>query len=117
VHRCFKVFLITLLALRALVGDAMAYEMAQAMSHAPVVVAAQHHEPAMSSMPCHTVASDEATSAVQPACTTCQVCHMSAFLPVSLLPVAQALPSELPATQEAAWFSFDNALVSKPPIL
>jgi cytochrome c553 len=113
-RRFFKVFLIALLALRALVGDAMAYDMAQAMSHAPVAVAAQHAEPMVSSMPCHTVDSDDAA---QPACTTCQVCHMSAFLPVSLLPLAQALPSELPATQVAAWFSFDNALVSKPPIL
>jgi hypothetical protein len=116
-RRFFKVFLITLLALRALVGDAMAYEMAQAMSQAPAAAAEQKAETAISSMPCHTVASDEAASAVQPACTTCQVCHMSAFLPVSLLLVAHALPSELPATQAVAWFSAESALVSKPPIL
>jgi cytochrome c553 len=113
-RRFFKVFLIALLAVRALVGDAMAYEMAQAMSHAPVVVAAQHAEPDLSSMPCHTVDSDDAA---QPACTTCQVCHMSAFLPVSLSALAQALPSELPTTQASAWFSTEGALVSKPPIL
>jgi hypothetical protein len=110
----FKVFLIALLAFRVLVGDAMAYEMAQAMSHAPVTVAAQAAEPATSSMPCHTV---DSSDAVQPVCTTCQVCHMSAFLPMSLLSVAQALPSELPATQVASWFSAESALVSKPPIL
>jgi hypothetical protein len=116
-RRFFKIFLIALLALRALVGNAMAYEMTQAMMNEPATVVAQVASQEMSSMPCHTVASDEASSAAHPACTTCQVCHMSAFLPVSLLQVAQALPSEMPALQEAAWFSFDNALVSKPPIL
>jgi cytochrome c553 len=114
VRSFFKVILVTLLVLRALVGDAMAYEMAQAMSHAPITVAAQAAEPAVNSMPCHTVDSNDAA---QPVCTTCQVCHMSAFLPMSLLPVAQALPSELPATHVAAWFSAESALVSKPPIL
>jgi hypothetical protein len=116
-NRAFKVFLIVLLALRALVGDAMAYEMAQAMSNAPLTAAVQHAEPVTSGMPCHTVDSEEAADAEQPACTTCQVCHMSAFLVMSLLPLEQALPCELPATQATAWFSAESALVSKPPIL
>ncbi len=116
-RRIIAILLVALLAMRALVGDAMAYEMTRAMSDAQPSVASMETAPAASSMPCHTVASDESSYAVQPSCTTCQVCNMSAFLPVNLLHVAQALPSEMPVSRAAAWCSFDNALVSKPPIL
>jgi hypothetical protein len=116
-RRFFKVFLIALLAMRALVGNAMAYEMTQAMMNEPAAATAQVAPQETSSMPCHSVMNDEASSAAHPACTTCQMCHMSAFLPVSLLPMAQALPSDMPAVQAVAWFSAESALVNKPPIL
>jgi hypothetical protein len=114
-RRLFSVFLITLLAMRAMVGDAMAYEMAQAMTDAPAAQA-QSAAPAIS-MPCHTEEGTDAGQNSQLACTTCQVCHMSAFLPMSLLSSALAEPSEMPSARSVAWLSADHDLVSKPPIL
>jgi hypothetical protein len=118
-RRFFTLFLIGLLALRALVGDAMAYEMTQALMGSPnqQQVAASDNPPSHAAeMPCHPAASEDG-GAEKTACTTCQVCHLSAFLPASL----PSLASELPAAQAnpvaSAWFSADGALVSKPPIL
>jgi hypothetical protein len=123
-RRVLTALLITLLAMRALVGDAMAYGMVQSAPLEAMTSAQNDSQQAMpheaSSMPCHTVAattSDDATSAAHPACTTCQVSHLSAFLPAGLLPIALAIPSALPAEQALAWHSAERALVSKPPVL
>jgi hypothetical protein len=123
-RRVLTALLITLLAMRALVGDAMAYSMVQS---APLRVVAGVQLDALqdvpseaSSMPCHTAASspnDDATGAAHPPCTTCQVCHLSAFLPTTLLAQTRAMPCEPPTVQAVVWRSAERALVSKPPIL
>jgi hypothetical protein len=123
-RRSLTALLITLLAMRALVGDAMAYAMVQSAPREAMTISHQDSQPATaheaSSMPCHTaapVADDDAASPAHSGCTTCQVCHLSAFLPASLLSAALAIPSELPASPAVAWRSAERALVSKPPVL
>jgi hypothetical protein len=123
-RRLLTALLITLLAMRALVGDAMAYGMVQSAPREAMTSAQHDSQPATaheaSSMPCHTavpVANDDAASPAHSACTTCQVCHLSAFLPAGLLPVALAVTSALPAEEALAWRSAERALVSKPPVL
>jgi hypothetical protein len=115
-RRLFKILLITLLAVRALVGDAMAYDMLRAAPSESVVAILKVASQEASSMPCHTVASEE-TGASPSACTTCQVCHLSAFLPAQFLAPAQPLLAAKPVSIAIAWRSADLALVSKPPLL
>ena len=115
-RRLLSVFLITLLALRALVGDAMAYEMARAVTDAPAAQA-QSAAPALGGMPCHTEENSDAGQTAQHACTTCQVCHMTAFLPMISQSSALAFPAEMPSARAVAWLNADHALVNKPPLL
>jgi hypothetical protein len=122
--RLFKLFLIALLAMRALVGDAMAYGMMQAMANSSAPVIAMELETQTSakkaaSMPCHEVqAEDRLMAEASPsACTTCQVCHLSVFLPAAISMPEFQLPPFLQASRASAWLSADIASVSKPPIL
>jgi hypothetical protein len=122
--RLFKILLIALLAMRALVGDAMAYDMMQAManSSAPVMAMGQETQTSAikaASMPCHEVQVEDGqvVEASPSACTTCQVCHLSVFLPASIQMPEFQLPPALQASRGSAWLSADIASVSKPPIL
>jgi hypothetical protein len=117
-YRLFNIFLITLLAMRALVGDAMAYEMMQKMgASSTVTVEMSTQKPP--GMPCHEAEAegDTAVQASPSSCTTCQVCHLSAFFPTALHFSEFQLPQGKLATHTNAWRSADATLVAKPPIL
>jgi hypothetical protein len=123
-RRLFKILLIVLLAMRALVGDAMAYEMMQAMANSstPVMTMGQEAQTSAkksAAMPCHEVQADDAqlAEASPSACTTCQVCHLSVFLPAAIQMPEFQLPPALQASRGSACLSADIASLSKPPIL
>ena len=123
--------LILLTALRGGIGDAMAYRMTQGMmsqmsttsliaSSANSMPATEHfeHQKAIA-MPCHEVSQDDpGAQGASPACTTCQVCHLSVSLPWAVATAVQALPQAAqPSQPVAVWASADLALFSKPPIV
>ncbi|MFM7332205.1 MAG: hypothetical protein ACKO1L_11210 [Brachymonas sp.] len=129
--------LIVLTAFRGLVGDAMAYGMtagllqqaqhAAGVQNAPKMLASGVNSmPASAhfssektvSMPCHGAQDDAPTNAAPSACTTCQVCHLTASLP-DLLRCAEGIAAEqmLNATAPTAWLSAEQQRASKPPIL
>ncbi len=104
--------------MRALVGDAMAYEMMQGLagSAAPVM---EMSAKTSSGMPCHEFESqsDMAAEANASSCTTCQVCNLTVFLPVGLHFALFQLPQLMLAQRIDNWRSFDAVSASKPPIL
>jgi hypothetical protein len=138
-RRFLLIFMLFLLPLRGLVGDAMAYSMlphapqtagnvpsdtinlvaaratfywasSQFEQEKPVETATQH--------PCHTdmAAADDA-DAVQNQCSTCQACHLVVASPVhtpsALLHTTAAAPLERPVL----WRSADARLPAKTPLL
>jgi hypothetical protein len=138
-RRFLLIFMLFLLPLRGLVGDAMAYSMlpnapqtagsvqsdtinlvaARAIFYwasspfeqeKPVETAVQH--------PCHTdMAAADDTDAVQSQCSTCQACHLVVATPVQspsgLLHTTAAAPRERPVL----WRSADARLPTKTPLL
>jgi hypothetical protein len=131
-RRLFFSLLILLTAFRGLVGDAMAYEMTKQMTHGKMQGATQsvaHHADSTPSnghisskkpvpMPCHEIAGEDAVQEPSLACTTCQVCHLSASLPQPAVGIATLAPaSDLQIPSSIAWRSADQQRLIKPPIL
>lgn len=126
-RKWFVIFMLFLLPLRALVGDAMAYSMpvdamntvsVQAVFTASSSVVAGNSiaEPTLS-YPCHTqeAAADDTTPA-QNQCTTCQDCHLSGGPLVQLTCGLLHTITPAPAQHTAQWHSADPRLQAKTPI-
>lgn len=115
-QRYFKLFLIVLLSARALVGDAMAYSMMNALQSANMAAEAMHSKATQPvAMPCHETEDDSA--ALPSACTTCQVCHLSVFLAEQFVfQTASQSPIDSPAAA-ISWQSAELVALIKPPIL
>jgi len=69
-------------------------------------------------MPCHDAGLDEGApaEAVASTCTTCQICHLSSFLPAAWQLPELPLPHTQLAQPVSAWQNAEGALVRKPPI-
>jgi hypothetical protein len=126
-RKWFVIFMLFLLPIRALVGDAMAYSMptyatdsvasrAASTASSRVFNAENITETALSH-PCHTQdAATDDTTPVQNQCTTCQTCHFSAAPHLQwaggLLHITTAAPSQ----RAAQWHSADARLLAKTPV-
>jgi|GEM_PF-1905955 len=115
-RRFLTTMLIALLAMRVLVGDAMAHEMVQQMA-APAQ-AAEDGAHTSTALPCHDAGLDDSAPAetVASTCTTCQICHLSSFLPAAWQFPELPLPHAQLARPVSAWQNAEGALVRKPPI-
>jgi Tfp pilus assembly protein PilV len=129
-RRVFFSLLILLTAFRGMVGDAMAYEMTQqAMQNSIAIESIAHRADSMSAaghfssekaalMPCHQASDDMPSEVSANACTTCQVCHLTASLPSALLGIKADAPRHgLQAAGTSSWLSAELQSASKPPIL
>jgi hypothetical protein len=130
----FFSLLILLTAFRGMAGDAMAYDMTSGMTqqllqqtHATESVASRAYSmPAtghfssenQASMPCHEAAEQTTDDSSSHACTTCQVCHLTASLPSIMQSAAiEQLARDLQAAPGSSWLSAELQRTSKPPIL
>jgi hypothetical protein len=137
-RRCLVIFMLFLLPIRALMGDAMAYSMLPAAaqagggaqqttpnlgaSHAIFYWASslmEHEKPAelAPQHPCHTdMASADDQGTTQSQCSTCQACHLVSATPeqlhTDLLQTTAAQPQQRPAL----WCSADARLLAKTPV-
>jgi hypothetical protein len=122
------IFMLFLLPIRGLVGDAMAYSMLpntvdSVVSQAATVVGNanlghQKSVDAAPKLPCHTdVSATSDADAAQNQCTTCQACHLGA-LADSLHPsvLLQAVVAA-PAQHADQWHSAEPRLLAKTPVL
>lgn len=129
-RRALFCLLILLTAFRGIVGDAMAYGMTQHAMQNSVAIkfisknaysmpAAGHlSSEKAASMPCHQASDDMPAEVSANACTTCQVCHLTASLPSALLGFkADAPRHDLQAAGQSPWLSAELQRASKPPIL
>ncbi len=113
-RRALFTILILLTAFRGVVGDAMAYEMAQGMLQ-PI------NASSTAGMPCHEAQATAEMPVDEPpqalACSTCQVCHLSVTLPFSASAHTPTVPrASKPHLSVSAWVSADLRLLSKPPL-
>ncbi len=137
-RRYLLIFMLFLLPIRGLVGDAMAYSMlpgaltaahtaqpvatnivvAPAIFHwAAAVLDHENRAESASVHPCHmAMAQTDSNDSVQNQCTACQACHLSAAtplqLPSGLLQTATALPEQ----RQALWHSAEPRLIPKTPV-
>lgn len=138
-RRFLVIFMLFLLPLRGLVGDAMAYSMLPGglvpAQTAPQVAtntgAAYAHSLGIASTfdakiaaqndsnpPCHMgAAAADGTDASASQCTTCQACHLSAAIPLQLPSSMLHIPAALPAQHAALWASAEPRLLAKTPVL
>ncbi len=130
-RKWFVVFMLFLLPVRGLVGDAMAYNMLPAglggtAPHASSVVEKSSLKSldsvnavqASSNLPCHTnMATADSDAPAQSLCTSCQACHLGAMtgqqLRTPLLQVTGAAPDQ----QTTLWHSAEPRLIAKTPVL
>jgi hypothetical protein len=129
-RRALFSLLILLTAFRGMLGDAMAYGMTQqAMHNSTAIESVAPRADSMpptghfssekaASMPCHEAADDAQADAAPSACTTCQVCHLTASLPSVLMSAHAVHPlREAPEALALPWHSAELHRASKPPIL
>ncbi|TAG27130.1 MAG: hypothetical protein EAZ37_06365 [Burkholderiales bacterium] len=129
-RRTLFCLLILLTAFRGMVGDAMAYGMTQqamqnmiaiesVASPADSMPATGHFSPEKAaSMPCHETADDSPAGSTTNACTTCQVCHLTASLPSVLVSTHAVHPMrDAPKALALPWHSAELARANKPPIV
>lgn len=125
-RRWLVLFLVLLLPLRGLVGEAMAGEMlAQAaqghapQTHAPQAHAAAHdcdHHGADHAGEAHAAASDAAATPVDcPTCAACQVCSSVAVIPSAFAPASERLSQAPPPAVPLAFYSAEPSHAFKPP--
>jgi hypothetical protein len=142
-RRYLLIFMLFLLPIRGLVGDAMAYSMMPAPAPAAATEqqteiqsatnsgasraifhwAAAHFdtqtaaEPT-SKHPCHTnmaAASDQDSTHNQ--CTSCQACHLSAATPFQLPDNLLQTSAALPQQRASLWRNADPRLLAKTPVV
>ena len=144
-RRALFILLITLTAFRGMVGDVMAYGMADAAvqgalsmqqlelssAHSlhqttPESIAARAYSmPAnghfehknASPMPCHSAADEDSPSTAFAQCKTCQICHLSAFLTQPSLVATSFLATAQLAVFTETFASADPLRAAEPPIL
>jgi hypothetical protein len=141
-RRWLIIFMLFLLPIRVLVGDAMAYSMlpaaipasGEAAQSAMNTVAAYAHMTRTTSTfeheniahstakpPCHMEMSaadaSNDTDATQSQCTTCQACHLSAAIPMQLPGGILHTTAAAPSQRSAHWISADLRLLAKTPVL
>lgn len=121
-RRWLVLFLVLLLPLRGLVGEAMAGEMlAQATQAQAQHGHAQHHEAAVHDCDHHAgeaqAAGDDAHAgpADCPTCAACQVCSSVAVVPSSAAPASERLSQAPPPAVPLAFHSAESAHAFKPP--
>jgi hypothetical protein len=137
-RRYLVIFMLFLLPIRALMGDAMAYSMlpaaAQAASSAqqntPNLGAAHaifywassliEHEKSIEQAPqhqCHTdMASADDQGTTQNQCSTCQACHLVSATPVQLHTDLLQTTAAQPQQRPTLWRSADARLLAKTPV-
>lgn len=137
-RRYLLIFMLFLLPIRGLVGDAMAYSMlpgALTAVHttqpvdtnivaAPAIfqwaAAVLDHEiraESASVHPCHmAMAQTDSNDTVQNQCTACQACHLSAATPLQLPSGLLQTASALPEQRQALWHSAEPRLIPKTPV-
>jgi hypothetical protein len=142
VRRYLVIFMLFLLPIRGLVGDAMAYSMlpaalnsaAAAQATATDIVAApaifhwattlfDHESMVVSGAgkvaahPCHmATAQADSDDNVQNQCTACQACHLSAATPLQLPSSLLQIATTLPAQRQVLWHSAEPRLIAKTPV-
>jgi hypothetical protein len=137
-RRYLVIFMLFLLPIRALMGDAMAYSMLPVAAQAgggaqqsttnlganhdmfywadslmeqekPVELAPQH--------PCHTdMASVDNQDKTQNQCSTCQACHLVTATPVQLHTGLLQTTAAQPQQRPTQWHSADARLIAKTPV-
>ncbi len=113
------VFMVMLLALRGLVGDAMATGMA---AHGlKSVVGAAEVQPVVHApgMPCHEVVGDGSgvvAAADGSECSSCQACHLSAAVACGDLASVSNAEHLAPAQVASLWRSAELRLLVTPPV-
>lgn len=138
-RKWFVVFMLFLLPLRGLVGDAMAYSMlpdalssSNSMKSAATnivaipsiwdgAIAVFYHEnriESASAQPCHTaVAQGDGNDSAKNQCTACQACHLSAATPLQLPSNLLQISTALPEQRQALWHSAEPRALAKTPVL
>lgn len=125
-RRWLLIFLVLLLPMRALVGNAMAGQMSQQGMSAPPVAqhapapAMQHGHDCDDALHAAQGASSGAESAAQPhgdcpTCASCQVCSSVALSPAPLLDAGAAFSHPRPQGVQLAYASAEPLLAYKPP--
>jgi hypothetical protein len=132
-RRALFSLLILLIAFRGMVGDAMAYGMTSGLMQQSLqnvnatesIAARADSMPAighlssenMASMPCHEASDDAPADAASHACTTCQVCHLTASLPSSFVSLSAQPLRNVQTAWQRTWNSAELQPTQKPPIL
>lgn len=112
-RRWFIIFMLFLLPIRGLVGDAMAYSMLP--TGMPTSVEVVQNEP---TPPCHmNMAAADNVDTQQSQCTTCQACHFSAATPMQLPEGILHTTAAAPTQRTAHWISAEPRLLAKTPVL
>ena len=144
-RRLLLIAMIIMLPLRGLMGDAMAAQMLptalQQAEHAfdsgaenathliadsaystRATDAFDHQKTAaITNAPCHdgtATADDDGDDGVvaKDACSTCQACHLSAFVSNSPLVMPMTIAEAKPASPAVQWVSAELSLLAKPPV-
>ena len=141
-RRFLLIAMIIMLPLRGLMGDAMAVQMLpttlQQAEHAfdsgaekatyliadsayftRATDAFDHQKTAaITNAPCHdgTATADDDGVAAKDACSTCQACHLSAFVSNSPLVMPMTIAEAKPASPAVQWVSAELSLLAKPPV-
>jgi hypothetical protein len=137
-RRYLVIFMLFLLPIRALMGDAMAYSMLPAAAqaagnaqqsttnlgaaHAIFYWASslmEHEKPAelAPQHPCHTdMASADDQGTTQNQCSTCQACHLVTATPVQLHTALLQTTAAQPQQRPTQWRSADVRLLAKTPV-
>lgn len=125
-RRWLVLFLVLLLPLRGLVGEAMAGEMLAQASQAHAQPAHGHHGAAVAhdcaphgadhAGGSHAATPDVATAPGDcPTCSACQVCSSVAVIPSAHTPASERLSQAPPAAVPLAFHSAESAHAFKPP--
>jgi cytochrome c553 len=119
-RRTLFCLLILLTALRGMVGDAMAMEMARMQSPPSAVMLHEMQTPAQAAAtpPCHDAAPSTPDDAAQSSseCTACQVCHSPALQRLAALPELSKPVASFAARVASKWMSADLIQLQKPPL-
>jgi hypothetical protein len=137
-RRWLVIFMLFLLPIRGLVGDAMAYSMLPTAGNAAVnptqnamhsvaaraifdwagsVFGHENSSEASAKPPCHlAVATVDNDDPQQSKCTTCQVCHLSAATPVQLPDALVHTAASLPQQRDLQWHSAEPRQLFKTPV-
>ena len=122
-HRLTSWFLVVLLALRGLLGDAMAMELIQQPTPVPMTHTVQHAHTAdthcitAADAPQHHTADCHTSSADESHCSSCVVCHSVGTLHDTRLRLPSASPMGAPHFTPAALISAAARHLIKPPIV